>query len=216
VINIELEKIGLSEFVVSGEGHDENVVVTDYGKTILETYPQMMELILKKNLGKEFLIRDSYAGRWERPGLRSRIYRTTLKNGLFGRKEVIAIKEPLDSSAGRDSTAMEQAEALEAIRSSGFSVIPVLMALEKKNRLILEWYVGEHPYTDVQLAKLGVYLALLDDSTKELQNRGIWNSEWRIDRQPWNYFVGDLDSGDVHRQFVVLDPLYRRSLFIFD
>lgn len=195
---------------------NENVVVTDYGKTVLEMYPQMMELVLRKNPGKEFLVRDSRTGRWEKPGLRSRIFKATLKNGFFGPRKEIAIKEPLNSPAGRDSTAMEQAGALEAIRSSGFLVIPVLMAVEKKNRLILEWRVGEHPYTDDQVSKLGVYLALLDESTKELQNQGIWNPEWRIDRQPWNYFVGDLDSNDIRRQFVVLDPLYRRSLFIFD
>lgn len=198
---------------------EDRVVVSKIGKIAIQRDPRLLEMAFADKPGRELLVWDSWTNQWERPGLRSAIYRNRVRSGVLGLvgKE-IAIKQVLpDFGVGEiDSTAFEQFTALEAIHSCGFSVVPVLLATERTNRLILEWYSGKHPMADKLQSLFGQYIDLLDNSVRELTKQGRWDPKWgSVDKQPRNYFIGDLNSSDLRQHFVVLDPVSRRSIFIW-
>ncbi len=218
---LKLESANLEHeiYLVDTGYKKDRIVVSMAGKIAIQRNPRLLEMAFADEPGRELLFWDSWTNQWMRPGLRSAIYRNSVRSGALGLvSQKIVIKQVLPDLGGGeiDSTAFEQFIALEAIRSCGFSVVPVLLATEKTNRLILEWYSGKHPMADKLQSLLGQYTDLLDNSVRELTKHGRWDPEWgSVDKSPRNYFIGDLNSSDLRRHFVVLDPVSRRTLFIW-
>lgn len=219
--DIKQESAGLESevYLVRLGDKEDRVVITRAGKIAIRRDPRLLEMAFVDQPGRELLIWDNWTNQWMRPGLRSAIYKNRIRGGVLGlRGKEITIKQilPVFGVGEIDSTAYEQFTALEAIRSSGFSVVPVLLATERTNRLILEWHRGKHPTESCLQPLLGGYLDLLDSSVKELTKQGRWDQDWgSVDKQPRNYFIGNLNSSDVRQRFVVLDPISRRSVFIW-
>lgn len=206
----------LESYIVTIGNSNDRVILTPIGKEAISRDPQILAMGFVEHPGREYLIWDSWITGWMRPGLRSQIFRNRIHQGVFDFiGQEIAIKQPLDTPEGRDSTAIEQLIALEALRSVGFSVVPTLFATERTNRLVSLWCEGSHPDATMQ-AQLDRYLSELNQSIDRLIQEGEWNSDWgHVDRQPGNYFVDNLESSDVRQHFTVLDPISRTTIIIW-
>ena len=167
----------LESYVVTIGNSADRMILTPLGKEAILRDPQLLAMGFVEYPGREYLIWDSWIAGWMRPGLRSQIFKNRTHQGVFdfiGHE--IAIKQPLDTPEGRDSTAIEQLTALEALRLVGFSVLPALFATERTNRLVSLWCKGRHPDATMQ-AQLDRYLSELNQSIDGLIQEGGWNSD---------------------------------------
>ena len=217
-VSLESLKGGLECYAIYSRDQSlETIVITDHGKNSLASDSRLLEMAVGVNPGKEYKVWDDWTRNYIRPGLRSQVFVNRIKKDKLGfQRRKIVIKQPLDSIEGRDSTALEQLEVLEAIRSLGFLVVPALLATLNTNRLVLDWYQGKHPFGREWDTFFTRYLDELNGQIDTMGSKVPINRPiGHVDAQPANYFIGDPLNPDIRKHFVVLDPVCHSCLFQF-
>ena len=203
--------------VISPDSSMEKMVTTDYGRKSLAGDSRLLDMAVGVNPGKEYKVWDDWTRNYIRPGLRSQVFVNRIKKDKLGfQRRKIVIKQPLDSIEGRDSTALEQLEVLEAIRSLGFLVVPALLATLNTNRLVLDLDQGKDPFGREWDTFFTRYLDELNEQIDTMGSKVSINRPiGHVDAQPANYFIGDPLNPDIRKHFVVLDPVCHSCLFQF-
>ncbi len=131
-------------------------------------------------------------------------------------QKAIAVKRLVDrySDSDGDLNGIEQFTALRALQAEGIPCALPLAATKKE--LITEWV--DKPLVSKSREAMDAfpaYLDALDQKVVILQQKGKWQENCKVERQPANYAIGDVANPDILLRFIAIDPAYIHSSFYF-